>query len=136
MVPKSLPIQLNASFKFIIPQLYSKYPNMVMLTTKPPQVMVAPTRVPISQLLHGEVNVQVVYPNKAVQSPFVFCLTMYMNVFLWVQPNGTRQVISVNVSLLKFTFVVTSSNIGTILIDLLNKAVGFLVNLFVIPLCN
>ena len=64
-------------------------------------------------------------------------LTVYMNAYAWVHPNGTTsQVISANITLLRFTFDLISSNIGNISLAELNQAVQLLVNLFVIPLAN
>lgn len=138
-VPKGIPLQLNTtSFKLIIPELYNKYPNMAMVlgvkTTKPPQMQIVPTSANLTAV--GEVNVQVITPNKTVVSAFVMGLTVYMNAYAWVHPNGTKQVISANITLLKFDFNIISSNIGTISTDLLNNAVQLLVNLFVIPAAN
>lgn len=139
MVPKDIPIQLNtSSFKHIIPELYSKYPNMAMLltvkTTKPPQMQIVPKSANLTAI--GEVNVQVIAPNKTVQSVFVMGLNVYMNAYVWVHPNGTKQVVSANITLLKFTFDIISSNIGTFSTGLLNKAVQLLVDLLVIPVAN
>lgn len=139
MVPKQLPLQLNtSSFRLVIPALYNKYPNMAMLltvkTTKPPQMHIYPNSANLTVI--GEVNVQAILPNKTVQSAFIMSLTVDMNAYAWVHPNGTKQVISANVTLLKFNFGIVSSNIGTISTDPLNKAVEFLVNLFVIPVAN
>ena len=138
-VPKNVPIQLNtSSFKYLVPALYSKYPNMPMLltvkTTKPPQMQIYPKSANLTTI--GEVNVQVIAPNKTVQSAFVMGLTVYMNAYAWVHPNGTKQVISANITLLRFTFDLISSNIGTISLTQLNQAVQLLVNLFVIPAAN
>ena len=141
MVPKDVPIKLNtSSFRKLIPALYSKYPNMGMLltvkTTKPPQMQIYPKSANLTAI--GEVNVQVITPNNTVpQSAFIMGLTVYMNAYAWVHPNGTKeQVISANITLLKFTFDVISSNIGDISLAELNQAVQLLVNLAVIPLAN
>lgn len=138
-VPKGIPLQLNtSSFKAIIPELYNKYPNMAMQlevkTTKPPQLNIVPTSANLTAM--GAVNVQVITPNKTIQSAFVMGLTVDMNAFAWVHPNGTKQVISANITLLKFDFNIISSNVGTISTSLLNSAVKLLVNLFVIPVAN
>lgn len=138
-VPKNLPIQLNtSSFRSLIPALYSKYPNMAMLltvkTTKPPQMQIYPESANLTCV--GEVNVQVITPSKTVQSAFTMGLTVYMNAYAWVHPNGTNQVISANITLLRFTFDLISSNIGNISLAELNQAVQLLVNLFVIPAAN
>ena len=81
-------------------------------------------------------NVQVITPNNTVLSAFTMGLTVYMNAYAWVHPNGTSQVISANITLLRFTFDLISSNIGNISLAELNQAVQLLVNLFVIPLAN
>ena len=139
MVPKDVHIQLNtSSFRDLIPALYSKYPNMAMLlivkTTKPPQMQIHPKSANLTAI--GEVNVQVITPNNTVLSAFTMGLTVYMNAYAWVHPNGTSQVISANITLLRFTFDLISSNIGNISLAELNQAVQLLVNLFVIPLAN
>ena len=138
-VPKDIPIQLNtSSFRGLIPVLYSKYPDMAMLltvkTTKPPQMQIYPKSANLTGV--GEVNVQVITPSKTVQSAFTMGLTVYMNAYAWVHPNGTTQVISANITLLRFTFDLVSSNIGNISLAELNQAVELLVNLFVIPAAN
>lgn len=138
-VPKDIPIQLNtSSFRGLIPALYNKYPDMAMLltvkTTKPPQMQIYPKSANLTGV--GEVNVQVITPSKTVQSAFTMGLTVYMNAYAWVHPNGTTQVISANITLLRFTFDLVSSNIGNISLAELNQAVELLVNLFVIPAAN
>lgn len=138
-VPKDVPIQLNtSSFRSLIPALYSKYPNMAMLltvkTTKPPRMQIYPKSANLTAI--GEVNVQVITPNNSVQSAFTMGLTVYMNAYAWVHPNGTKQVISANITLLRFTFDLISSDIGDISLAELNQAVQLLVDLFVIPVAN
>ena len=138
-VPKDIPIQLNtSSFILLIPELYKRYPNMAMLlvvkTLKPPQVHVYPSSANLTVV--GEVNVEVILPNKTVQSAFIMGLTVDMNAYAWVHPNGTKQVISANITLLKFSFDIISSNIGTISTGPVNKAVQFFVDLFVVPMAN
>lgn len=139
MVPKDVPIQLNtSSFRDLIPALYSKYPNMAMFltvkTTKPPQMQIYPKSANLTAI--GEVNVQVIAPNNTLQSAFTMGLTVYMNAYAWVHLNGTKQVISANITLLKFTFDLVSSNIGNVSLAELNQAMQLLVNLAVIPLAN
>ena len=138
-VPKGIPFQLNtSSFRLLVPALYSKYPNMAMLltvkTTKPPQMHIYPKSANLTGI--GEVNVQVITPDKTVHSAFTMGLTVYMNAYAWVHPNGTKQVISANITLLKFTFDLVSSNIGNVSLSELNQAVQLLVSLFVIPVAN
>lgn len=139
MVPSASPIKLNtSSFEFLIPQLYKQYPNMPMLltvaTTKPPQVDINPASANFTVI--GEVNVQVMFPNKTIQSVATLGLTVYMNAFVWVRSNGVKQLVMANVSLLSFSVNVLTSHIGTINTDPLNKAVQWLVKLFIVPAAN
>ena len=139
MVPKELPIKLNtASFKGIIPELYKKYPNMdielSIRTTKPPHLQINPGSANLTTV--GEINVQVILPNKDLQSVFTLGLTVFTNIYFWIHSESVDQIVSGNVTLLKFNFNVTSSNIGSFSVEHLNKAVNYLVDLFVIKAFN
>ena len=139
MVPKELPIKLNtASFKGIIPELYNKYPNMGIelgiRTTKPPHLQINPGSANLTAV--GEIIVQVILPNNELQPVFTLGLSVVTNIFFWIHSESTDQIVSGNVTLLKFNFDVTSSNVGSFSVEHLNKAVNYLVDLFVIKAFN
>ena len=139
MAPKELPIKLNtASFKDIIPELYNKYPNMGIelgiRTTKPPHLQINPGSA--NRTAVGEIIVQVILPNNELQPVFTLGLSVVTNIFFWIHSKSLDQIVSGNVTLLKFNFDVTSSNIGSFSVEHLNKAVNYLVDLFVIKAFN
>ncbi|XP_019854891.1 PREDICTED: bactericidal permeability-increasing protein-like isoform X1 [Amphimedon queenslandica] len=138
-IPSSFPISLNtSSFKFLVPQLFNAYPNMLMqlniISVKPPLVQISPQMVNLT--LVGTLGVNVVYPNKTEVTAFVLAVTVYADAHVSIHADGTQEIVSGNCTLLKFDMSLASTSIGQFSLAPLQVTVNALINAFVLPQAN
>ncbi|KAI6654703.1 Lipopolysaccharide-binding protein-like [Oopsacas minuta] len=140
-VPSSIPIKLNtASFKVIIPALYNKYPNMNMTlllqATTPPVMTVNPKGVNVT--VFGDVDV-CVYDSKnnnKITPAFNLSVIVYTNISLSVKEEGNTPYVIGKANFIGAKFSLTYSSIGNFDAKLLQGAVNFLCQAYVIKELN
>ena len=140
-VPSSIPIKLNtSSFKLIIPNLYTKYPNMnmtlLMHATKPPVMTVDPKGVNVT--VFGDVDV-CVYDSKnnnRITPAFNLSVIVYTNVSLSVKEEGNTPYVIGKANFIGAKFSLIYSSIGNFDAQFLQDAVNLLCKGFIITELN
>ena len=140
-VPKSIPIKLNtASFKLIVPALYSKYPDMNMTlllnATQPPVLTVDPHGANVT--VFGDVDVCVYDKNNAnkITPAFNLSVIVYTNATIGVKEESNKPYIIGKANFIGAKFSVKFSSVGNINAALLQDAVNFLCEGFVVKELN
>ncbi|XP_065830580.1 bactericidal permeability-increasing protein-like [Oscarella lobularis] len=138
MLPSNLPIQLNtSSFKYFLPTLYEKYPNLPMQlfvnATAPPYLNISKSSVNLT--FPGEVTVFVA-DNGIIINTFTLGIIMHGTVHIALRQNGTKEIIYGNATYLKSDITLLHSNIGHIDVTKLESAVNALCLLVAVPYLN
>ena len=138
LIPKNVPFHLNtSSFKPLVPSLYKNFPDkdmqIVLRATKPPNVKITPKGGEL--VAFGSAAVEVILPNEKIVTAFTLAFTIDMDVFPQIHPDG-HAVITANVSLVKASFTLSSSNIGEFDATPLQDALNFFIKFFVVPAIN
>lgn len=136
-LPEKFPMKLETTmFKFLIPELYNKWPDMEM------QIAVATSRAPVADidsnagctlLVNADLGFEVILPDKSVSNAFVLTSELAINIKAGVA-NGN--VLTGELALKKMTIDVKSSNVGAISVGSLDKFLAALINIVVIPYVN
>ncbi|KAL0222394.1 hypothetical protein RCL1_002248 [Eukaryota sp. TZLM3-RCL] len=135
-VPANFSLQLNTnSFKWIIPNLYRKYPNMDMVldvsTLSAPHSRINSTGVTVD--LSCVCNISVIIPSDgSIRSVFSLGLTVHTEANAWIEELFLKG----KLNLLNFKFAVVSTDIGPFDVFLLNRAVTELVKFGILPFLN
>lgn len=140
-VPSSIPIKLNTnSFKALIPGLYNKYPGMNMTlflnATTPPVLTVDPKGANVT--VFGDVDV-CVYDSKngnKITPAFNLSVIVYTNATLSVKEEGNMPYIIGKANFIGAKFSLKYSSIGSFDAQLLQDAVNFLCEGFVVKELN
>ena len=140
-VPPNIPIKLNtSSFKLIIPSLYTKYPNMNMTlllhATKPPVMTVDPKGANVTVFGDVDVCVYDTEHNNVVTPAFNLSVIVYTNATLGVKEEGKTPYIIGKANFIGANFSLIYSSIGNFNAKLLQEAVNFLCEGFVIKELN
>ena len=140
-VPSNIPIKLNTkSFKYIVPALYAKYPEMNMTlflnATQPPVLIVDPHGANVT--VFGEVDVCVYDKNNAnkVTPAFNLSVTVYTNATIGIKEENNNPYIIGKANFLGAKFSLKFSSVGNINANLLQNAVNILCQEFVIKELN
>mmetsp|Transcript_11305 Transcript_11305/g.42355 ORF Transcript_11305/g.42355 Transcript_11305/m.42355 type:complete len:536 (-) Transcript_11305:1505-3112(-) len=139
-IPASWPVQLNTSylpFKFAVPGLYAKYPDMGMQILFGTDQDVTPKATMseesgIDVVAIGTGVFKVVQPDGGIVDAFTLDLKLDLAIKAHVQDN----VISGEVSLKNLTLGVKQSQVGDIQVSGLNDSVNFLVSNILVPIIN
>jgi len=140
MISSEFPFQLNTnSFKMLVPQLYSKYPNMPVTlqlkSVKPPTVKVVPGSADLQGV--GHVEVYVTNPNTTrAELAFTIGVVLHCDVVPRISFHGTKEVIKANTTFVSAELSLVDTNIGNVSVARLQTAANFLTKAIIIPMLN
>ena len=140
-VPSSIPIKLNTnSFKALIPGLYNKYPgmNMTLLlhASTPPVLTVDPKGANVTVFGYVDVCVYDSKNGNKITPAFNLSVIVYTNASLSVEEKGNTPYVIGKANFIGAKFSLKYSSIGKFDAQLLQDAVNFLCEGFVIKELN
>jgi len=123
----------------LVPQLYSKYPNMPVTlqlkSVKPPTVKVVPGSADLQGV--GHVEVYVTNPNTTrAELAFTIGVVLHCDVVPRISFHGTKEVIKANTTFVSAELSLVDTNIGNVSVARLQTAANFLTKAIIIPTLN